>query len=228
MLNSLVDLKIHNIEIKNSDYYLDTTLDKRVFLYSEKEIFVIVNSEIYKLDKGKILFVDKNQKCLIESNCNEYYIVSCGGAIIHEMFDFGNVSNKIQYINIKNKRADEKILELILTFKKTLKIDLNIIGLFYQVLYFLNDIAKGKNNNYSFYVVDAIEYIESNYNKDISIIDVASYCGVHPNYLSKLFKEEVGKQLGLDYEPFGTQVRLPFIKGYSVYVPFRKILKEMR
>ena len=50
MLNSLVDLKIHNIEIKNSDYYLDTTLDKRAFLYSEKEIFVIVNSEIYKLD----------------------------------------------------------------------------------------------------------------------------------------------------------------------------------
>ena len=38
--------------------------------------------------------------------------------------------------------------------------------------------------------------------------------------------EEVGKQLGLDYDPIGTQVRLPFVKGYSVYVPFRQILKE--
>ena len=47
-------------------------------------------------------------------------------------------------------------------------------------------------------------------------------CGCHEHE----FKEEVGKQLGLDYEPIGTQVRLPFIKGYSVYVPFRKILKE--
>lgn len=47
-------------------------------------------------------------------------------------------------------------------------------------------------------------------------------CGCHEHE----FKEEVGKQLGLDYEPIGTQVRLPFVKGYSVYVPFREILKE--
>lgn len=47
-------------------------------------------------------------------------------------------------------------------------------------------------------------------------------CGCHEIE----FKEEVGKQLGLDYDPIGTQVRLPFVKGYSVYVPFREILKE--
>ena len=47
-------------------------------------------------------------------------------------------------------------------------------------------------------------------------------CGCH----EREFMEEVGKQLGLDYNPIGTQVRLPFVKGYSVYVPFRQILKE--
>lgn len=47
-------------------------------------------------------------------------------------------------------------------------------------------------------------------------------CGCHEHE----FKEEIGKQLNLDYEPIGTQVRLPFVKGYSVYVPFRRILKE--
>ena len=36
----------------------------------------------------------------------------------------------------------------------------------------------------------------------------------------------VSAQLELDYNAVGVQVRLPFIKGYSVYVPFRKILKE--
>ncbi len=40
------------------------------------------------------------------------------------------------------------------------------------------------------------------------------------------FMENVSAQLGLDYNVIGTQVRLPFIKGYSVYVPFRQILKE--
>lgn len=47
-------------------------------------------------------------------------------------------------------------------------------------------------------------------------------CGCH----EQEFMENVSAQLGLDYNVVGTQVRLPFIKGYSLYVPFRRILKE--
>lgn len=48
-------------------------------------------------------------------------------------------------------------------------------------------------------------------------------CGCH----EKEFMETVAKSLELDYEPIGVQVRYPFVKGYSLYVPFRKILKSM-
>ena len=47
-------------------------------------------------------------------------------------------------------------------------------------------------------------------------------CGCH----EQDFMSNVSAQLELDYNAVGVQVRLPFIKGYSVYVPFRKILKE--
>ncbi len=47
-------------------------------------------------------------------------------------------------------------------------------------------------------------------------------CGCHEHE----FMEQVSAQLGLDYNAVGTQIRLPFIKGYSVYVPFRNILKQ--
>ena len=47
-------------------------------------------------------------------------------------------------------------------------------------------------------------------------------CGCHEHE----FMKNVSAQLGLDYNVIGTQVRLPFIKGYSLYVPFRQILKE--
>lgn len=47
-------------------------------------------------------------------------------------------------------------------------------------------------------------------------------CGCH----EENFMNTVSEQLGLDYKVIGTQVRLPFIKGYSVYVPFKQILKE--
>lgn len=62
--------------------------------------------------------------------------------------------------------------------------------------------------------------IEEGY-KDLKLIPFDG-CGCH----EKEFMENTSAQLGLDYNAIGTQVRLPFVKGYSVYVPFRKILKE--
>lgn len=47
-------------------------------------------------------------------------------------------------------------------------------------------------------------------------------CGCHEHE----FMETVSTQLGLDYHAIGAQIRLPFIKGYSVYMPFRTILKD--
>jgi hypothetical protein len=47
-------------------------------------------------------------------------------------------------------------------------------------------------------------------------------CGCHEHE----FMETVSAQLGLEYNVIGTQVRLPFVKGYSVYVPFKTILRE--
>lgn len=42
----------------------------------------------------------------------------------------------------------------------------------------------------------------------------------------KEYMEKVSKQLGLKYNAIGTQVRLPGMKGYSVFVPFKKLYKE--
>ncbi|MMZ62398.1 Arabinose operon regulatory protein [compost metagenome] len=38
-----------------------------------------------------------------------------------------------------------------------------------------------------------MNYIEKNYNSGLQIHDVASYLGLHPNYLSAVFKQETGK-----------------------------------
>ena len=62
--------------------------------------------------------------------------------------------------------------------------------------------------------------IEEGY-RDISLSPFDG-CGCH----ELEFTQEISKQLNLDYNVIGTQVRLPFIKGYSIYVPFREILKE--
>lgn len=47
-------------------------------------------------------------------------------------------------------------------------------------------------------------------------------CGCH----ELDFTRQVQAAMGLEYEPAGCQIRMPFMKGYTVYVPFRQILKE--
>lgn len=48
-------------------------------------------------------------------------------------------------------------------------------------------------------------------------------CGCH----EKDFMVHVKESLNLDYLPIGSQVRMPLVKGYSVYVPFKEILHEL-
>ena len=40
------------------------------------------------------------------------------------------------------------------------------------------------------------------------------------------FSQKVSEAIGLDYTAIGVQVRLPYMEGYSVYVPFRQIFHE--
>ena len=65
-----------------------------------------------------------------------------------------------------------------------------------------------------------VREVEEGY-KDIKLSPFDG-CGCH----EKEFMEITSAQLGLDYNAIGNQVRLPGMKGYSVYVPFKEILKE--
>ncbi len=48
-------------------------------------------------------------------------------------------------------------------------------------------------------------------------------CGCH----ELEFAQKVSRSLALDYTAAGVQIRLPFLKGFSAYVPFREILQDM-
>lgn len=76
------------------------------------------------------------------------------------------------------------------------------------------DKETGKKRNYN------AREIEEGY-KDLKLSPFDG-CGCH----EEEFMTNVSAQLGLDYNAIGVQVRLPFVKGYSIYVPFKKILKE--
>lgn len=50
-----------------------------------------------------------------------------------------------------------------------------------------------KQDSGNFYINEAIRYIELNYQKDISVEEIAANCGLTRSYFGKKFKEEFGK-----------------------------------
>ena len=77
---------------------------------------------------------------------------------------------------------------------------LHLIGHLYLFLdYFTRSVAtsksqnKRKNNSSHYYISEAIKFIELNYQKDITVEDIAENCGLNRNYFGKKFKEEFGK-----------------------------------
>ncbi|MFH5181251.1 helix-turn-helix domain-containing protein [Paenibacillus sp. TAB 01] len=50
-----------------------------------------------------------------------------------------------------------------------------------------------ESSTYSLYIAKAIEYIEMNYQSNISVTDIADHVGLSGSYLSRVFKAETGK-----------------------------------
>ena len=68
-------------------------------------------------------------------------------------------------------------------------------------------------------------YIAKEIEEEFRDIDISPFdgCGCH----SLEFAQKIGEALGLDYIPYGSQIRMPYVKGYSVYVPFKEYYRSI-
>lgn len=67
-----------------------------------------------------------------------------------------------------------------------------------RVLSIIDDLKKERRSKINSFVKKAIEYINENYSRDISLENVAESTGVSPYYLSRLFKQELNENF-VDY-----------------------------
>lgn len=106
--------------------------------------------------------------------------------------------------------------------------------------YIVQAVKEHQYRNTSGAVKMAIDYIEQNYNREISLDDVAKYVGVTPQHFSKIFKQETGT----NYVDWITELRLEqakqllieskhtmkeicFLVGYKDPNYFSRIFKKM-
>lgn len=108
-----------------------------------------------------------------------------------------DIRNLERYLKqyVQEKKMDPKIME----FKETSFDADRIEELFTGCLetIFL-ELEERKKHQYSFYIVRAIEFIQKNYSRDISIPDIAEAVKISEGHLRKCFKLETNKKI-VDY-----------------------------
>jgi two-component system response regulator YesN len=132
---------------------------------SLEEIFNNLKVKKCSFETVKVVSIDLInilQRLIKESNLTLDMFYACESNLYEEIVKFGNLEELLRW---------------------------------FKLLYnsFINLLKSNRiQNNYSIVVRKAIEYILNNYNKNISLSDVAANVNVSSQYLSKLFKEECG------------------------------------
>lgn len=76
------------------------------------------------------------------------------------------------------------------------------------VYHFISE--KNEDKSYSYYITKSIEYIKENYERNITLEEVAEYSQISKSYLSLLFKQETG----INFSAFLTGYRVDKCKEY--------------
>jgi len=113
------------------------------------------------------------------------FVTQSGLTVKHPVYEARSLSEDIKLRN--------KFLSIVNGTKSS---PIDIMGHFYQFLSMLiESSAKHKktsgNSLQSFYVNEAISYMERHYQERITIDDIALYCNLNRSYLGKIFKYEL-------------------------------------
>ena len=105
-------------------------------------------------------------------------------------------NNPVYHTHSKDIR-EKLVEEMLYITKHPSESPYHLIGHMYLFLDYLMQSAKssklvpgGKMSD--FYIKEAMNYIEQNFQNDISIEDIAGVCGINRSYLGKIFKNSVG------------------------------------
>lgn len=134
------------------------------------------------------------------------------------------------------RRVTTKICSEVNKYDKTADLQLTLKEMIVEYCELVNEV---KDNQYSHIVLGATRYIRFNFDKEITLKDLANELYVHPNYLSRKFKEETGCQIS-DYinqvrieqaqlllnEPGLNIAEIAYKVGYNDEKYFSKVFKK--
>ena len=184
-----------------------------------------INNSSYKIKEHTCFMVFPGEVTYYKADHNfpwEYFWFSFSGEKAQDFLSKSGITSQNPIIQIKNLEYIETLFEHIRNkkIKKDSVDELFYTGLFSQILSELfrtsgysevitvNNI---KTHNNSF-IKEAVNYINLNYTKDISVTYVADHVGLERAYFSKLFKETKG----ISPIEYLTEIRLKSAKSLLI------------
>ncbi len=129
----------------------------------------------------------------------EYVWLEFDGLRVKEALELTELSFNTPVYHAHSKDLREQLMnEMIYIVHHAKESPFHLIGHLYLFLDYLTQSAKSTKLVQStkmsdYYIKEAINYIEQNFQNDISIEDIAAVCGINRSYFGKIFRNSIGR-----------------------------------
>lgn len=153
-----------------------------------------------KSGQGFMLFPHQINTYIADKNLPwEYTWIEFDGLRVRETVEIAGLSldKPIYHAASKDLRTD-MMNEMLYIAQHSNESPFHLIGHLYLFLdYFTRSSASIKLNQggriRDFYIKEALSFIEQNFQNEISIEDIAAFCGLNRSYFGKIFRDTIGK-----------------------------------
>lgn len=129
----------------------------------------------------------------------EYVWIEFDGLRVKEALDITELSVDTPVYHSHSKQLREQMMnEMLYIVQHAKESPFHLIGHLYLFFDYLTQSAKSTKPIQSskmsdYYIKEAINYIEQNFQNDITIEDIAAVCGINRSYFGKIFRNSIGR-----------------------------------
>ena len=152
-----------------------------------------MNDTCYVIEKDTMFLIRPGITCVYQADKDdpwEYCWICIDGYDVENMLNNSGF-DKVNplFFDKSNGEVRDAMLNFIFYFSKYKNNEYMLLSRLYNIFGHMK-IQMKKQQAKSIHVERAIDYIYENYNKNISVTDIAEYLGIDRTYLYRLFKEE--------------------------------------
>ena len=168
---------------------------------------VRIDEKEYALEDSDILYAAPKSSFAVEQGNYSCIAVSFNGATADDLLQLSQLSAKTPMIHDDNSRLGYYFYKIYHSDHEAEYLSIMCLGILYELFYELTKqgrFAKTETSNQEKHIELAKEFINQNYQTEITIADVARKVGVTSNYLANIFTVYIKKTPKL----YLTQVRM--------------------